>query len=122
MGKRGVRFFEEFSEGKKEETKGSRGRNTAMLQARNEKLVCRYYYFTRIVQLPYGKVLEALQNDFDLTLSTIPQLIDKLRKPLEQIAAKKITREQLRDKYPNFNWSDKTIELERKHKEVFVLK
>lgn len=120
--KKGSRFFENVMEVKKAgQIKGRAGRNADLLRQRNDKLFHRYYYYGKILHKKYEVVLFALSSEFDLSESTITQLIEKSQKRIKEIRDKELTRGQLKKLYPLYNWNEKAtdIKLEVKEREVY---
>ena len=117
--KRGSRFFVEFSKGEAAKKKSNKGRSAELLKVRNDKIFHRYYYHSRILQLKYELVLLALSNEFDLSESTLIQMIAHNTKRVKEIGDKKMTRGQLKRLYPFFSWSDRAQEQPAKNKEVY---
>lgn len=110
--KRGGNFFNEMAEeskpAKAAKKRGEgRGRSPELIARRNDKVFCRYYYFSRIIKLKYELVLEALISDFDLTESTLIQIIEQNTSAIAELKTNNVTREQLKAKYPSFYWNDK---------------
>jgi hypothetical protein len=116
--KRGSRFFIEYSTA--DHTKGSdkRGRNADMLLHRNEKIFHRYYYYARLLLYGYEAVLLSLVLDFDLSESTLMQLLEKNTDRLKEIAELKLTRRQLRSKFPSFDWNGRAFANEENKEKV----
>lgn len=118
--KQGSRFFIEYSENDEGGKKlAQKGRSSLMIENRDEKLLHRYYYHARILQIRYDNVLEALEIEFDLSRVTIVKIIAKNTARLKQIADSALTREQLKSKYPFLNWSDKVAAPQYVKKEVY---
>ncbi len=117
--KRGGQFFEKFSEVPDEFTGGKkRGRSSDLLSIRNNKIFHRYYYYSRILQYKYELVMAGLVEDFDLSESTLFQLIEKNTEAIKGIGQCKPTRAQLKRKFPSLSWGHKaaTIEIGKRDK------
>jgi hypothetical protein len=117
--KRGSRFFVEFIENETAEKTGKKGRSIKMIEQRNEKLLHRFFYHSRLRQLKYESVLSELVNDFDLTESTLTQIIECNTKRIKEIGDKKLTRQKLKTLYPSFSWNDRAAPEPVKPKEVY---
>jgi hypothetical protein len=119
--KRGSRFFVEYSQAAQQGSENAKGRSFALLEKRNEKLFHRYYYYTRILQYNYPKTMEALVRDFDISESTIIQLIEKNTERVKEIGLVKPTVKRLKEMFPSFSWAGKVQNITMVEKEIFVL-
>lgn len=78
-----------------------------MIRQRNEKLFYRYYYYSKLLKYSYDVTLLQLTNEFDLTESSLTQYIERNTDMLKKIADEKLSRRQLKCKFPHFDWSAK---------------
>jgi len=119
--KRGSRFFVEFLRDKETiEKVFKNGRNAHLIEKRNEKLFHRYYYHSRIRHLNYETVLLELANDFDLSQSTLVQIIEFNTQRIKEIGDRKLTRQKLKNLFPSFSWSDRAAVAEPvKQREIY---
>jgi len=119
--KRGSRFFVEFLKTPEAiEKTFKKGRSLQLIAKRNEKLFHRYYYHSRIRQLKYELVLVELANDFDLSESTLVQIIECNTTRIKEIGDKKLTRQKLKTLYPSFSWTDRAAVAEPiKQREIY---
>jgi len=119
--KRGSRFFVEFLRDKETiEKVFKKGRNAHLIEKRNEKLFHRYYYHSRIRHLNYETVLLELANDFDLSQSTLVQIIEFNTQRIKEIGDRKLTRQKLKNLFPSFSWSDRAAVAEPvKQREIY---
>jgi len=123
MHKRGSKFFIEFTEGNELKQEKSKGRSSALLEKRNEKICYRFYYHSRILLLRYEYVLIALTNEFDLSEWTLIEIIAKYANQLKAISDRKFTRAQLKSVYPFFSWTERAnVPKPIKHKKGYELK
>src|SRR5665213_749910 len=100
--KRGGKFFNDFtSDGAAAGGGKKKGRSGQLLAVRNEKLLHRYYYHSLILQYKYEQVLASLMGEFDLSESTLVQIIEKNTALIKLIRDKQLTRAQLKKKYPS---------------------
>ncbi len=105
--RRGSKFFIEFVKGGNDMAQGARGRSAALIAGRNEKLLHRYYYHARLRQLKYDLVLYELGLEFDISVSTVMQIVEKHTGRLREILDAKYSRAQLKKKYPYFSWIER---------------
>ncbi len=124
MERRGSRFFVEFTNLEADKKTGGKGRSGDLLKVRNEKLLYRFYYHSRILTYKYERVLFELSNEFDLSECTIMQLIEKNTERIREIGDEQPTRERLKKKYPFFSWGGTPALMNKdvKEREVFILK
>ena len=82
----------------------SRGRSSLHIQSRNAKLAARYYYYAHLVGLHYERCLLYLEKEFDLTTTTISQLITAHNALVFGMRKKELTTQDLAKMYPYLNW------------------
>jgi hypothetical protein len=119
--KRGSRLFFEISEAKQKPEQTAKGRSPVLLENRNNKLLYRYYYYTRLLQYSFNKVIEMLVYEFDLSRITITELVQDRASQLRQIADSQPTIKELEKMFPSYNWKGKPQGRSARKKEVFVL-
>ena len=81
-----------------------RGRSEELIKERNELLVCRHYYYTRIRELQYKRTLEKLEREVFLSQTTIINIVSANNKLLRAINADKPNVKYFRDKFPFMVW------------------
>lgn len=119
---KGSKVFIEISSSERDNSKSDRkGRSRELLNNRNEKLFHRFYYYSKILQYSYVQVLNALVIEFDISESTLVQLIAKSATELTVIRDKKLTRQQLKRRYPYYNWNDKAVVIVAQKRQIFEL-
>ncbi|NDD52948.1 hypothetical protein EBZ39_03570 [bacterium] len=80
------------------------GRSAALIAARNERLCHRLYYYRHHTQLRYDVVLQKLSNEFDLTQSTLVQVLEKLTDEIVRVRAAKPTVAELQGRWGWMVW------------------
>lgn len=83
------------------------GRDKALLQKRDVKLVHRHYYYLKIQKLQYQDILDNLSSEFDLAVYTI---IERLQLQENHSLLRRLIKEdkklpELRKEYPYLNWN-----------------
>lgn len=82
-----------------------KGRNEALLQARNELLIHRYYYHIKIKQRQYLHTLRVLERDeLFLTERTIIDIVQKESAALKKLHEKSPDVRYFRAKFPMWVW------------------
>lgn len=81
-----------------------KGRSEDLLNKRNELLVCRHYYYTRIMELQYQRTLEKLENELYLSQRTIIDIINNNHKLLSSINSQKPAAKYFRTRFPFMVW------------------
>ena len=81
-----------------------RGRSEELIKERNELLVCRHYYYTRIRELQYKRTLEKLEREVFLSQFTIINIVNANNKLLKAINADKPDVKYFRLKFPFMVW------------------
>lgn len=86
------------------------GRNADMLEQRNKRLAARLYYYRRWHTMVIQEyVYRLLMLEFDLTLSTLSQLLPHLQDEMRRLKATKPELKELRSEYFWMVWTDKDI-------------
>ena len=96
-------FGREVAETEQEQDK--KGRNAAMIDARNEHLLYRFCHYRQNPRTAYDWILDQLSKEFYITPLTIGQIIMEHQDRLSRIA--KVERPSAKDmekKYPWMNW------------------
>lgn len=125
--RRSAKLFDELSRTKNDKAEPKarqkpKGRSTKLLENRDNKMAHRYYYYTKIVRYNYDDTLQALENDFDITISTIVERIQLISEKVRQVRDKKLSRADLKRIYPGLNWNHKAApEPVAIKKEEFIL-
>lgn len=81
-----------------------RGRSEELHRKRNELLVSRHYYYTRIAELQYERTLKKLESEFFIAQFTIVKLIAANHDLLKKINADKPPLKYFRTKFPFLVW------------------
>lgn len=82
-----------------------KGRSEELLTKRNELLVCRHYYYTRIVELQYARALERLEDELYLSQRTIINIVNDNYTLLKKINAEKPEAKYFKQKFPFMVWN-----------------
>lgn len=75
------------------------------IQNRNYRLVARFYFYSTIIGLKFSRVIENLENEFNLSEGRICDLIAENSNIITQLETKNITTSQLRSRFPFMVWS-----------------
>src|SRR5690554_4240081 len=81
-----------------------KGRSKRLIGNRNKKLAARYYFYSHICCLHYDKCLELLEEELDISQSTINDLLYKYSYLVDQLQQDKVTVQELKTAFPFFNW------------------
>lgn len=121
--KKGSKLFFEISNEAEDLPRPKRiiGRSPKMLLLRNEVLFFRYYYYSKILRYSYDVALHALVSDFFLAEETIIRLLSDKSGEVREKANLKLTRGQLKEKFPQFNWTHKAAVIAPATKKRFTL-
>jgi hypothetical protein len=100
-----TKLFEEPSVALPTADVATRGRNTLLLQARNLKLVHRYYYKTKLQHKQYDVLMHELGTEFDICVKTIYNvLFVECYELVSNVLKEKPTTKTLRKQYPYYCW------------------
>lgn len=86
------------------ETLKIKGRSSKHIIKRNNRLFARFYWYNNIVGIKFSKCLELLEIEFDLTETTLCDLISSNTDILSSLEREKITEKQLNNLYPFMVW------------------
>ncbi len=81
-----------------------KGRNPDLIEQRNYKLAARYYWYSVILGLNIDRCLVNLRQDFDLTISTLYDLINENNGIINILTQEDIDVPQLKRWFPHFSW------------------
>jgi hypothetical protein len=81
-----------------------KGRSSDLITKRDAKLIARYYYHAIFLRKRYDDVLSSLEEEFDISIGTIPQVIEKNATGIQQIKNEKPGKKDLMAKWPFFVW------------------
>lgn len=82
-----------------------KGRSEALILKRNELLICRYYYYVKIVGNQYHTTLAILEKEFFLTERTMIDMLSRNSGILKHLQTTKPSLKYFRDKFPWMAWS-----------------
>lgn len=82
-----------------------KGRNEVLVQARNEALIHRHYYYAKLKGRQYQDVLTELEREFFISQRTIIDVIMRHGPALRRLHDTKPTIRQMRDRYPFLTWN-----------------
>ena len=74
-------------------------------QHRNEILIARYYYMSELKRLRFDDVVFRLSSTFFISDIYVMRLLSALSEQFDQIKAEHPKREDLRAKWPEWDWS-----------------
>ena len=120
---RGVKSFDAIVGSDLPKSGKGKGRNKDLLKLRDHVLLCRYYYYAKLLHMRYDLVLLELSKELFLSMDTIPRIVEREIGQIKKMTDKKITVVGLEQMYPNWNWNHKPIEIKIKEpeREVYVL-
>jgi len=72
---------------------------------RNELLIARYYYMSELKRLRFDDVVFRLSSTFFISDIYVMRLLSALSEQFDQIKAEHPKREDLRAKWPEWDWS-----------------
>jgi hypothetical protein len=81
-----------------------KGRSDELIQKRNDCLIARYYYYSRMIGYQYPTCLDKLEAEFFLTERTIQDIIQKNMDFLRHINKSKPDFKFFREKYKHLQW------------------
>lgn len=85
--------------------KERKGRSEDLHAKRNELLIHRYYYYTRVANRQYADALTIMeQTEFFISTRTIIDTIQANTKMLSDLNTARPERKFFKDKYPFMNW------------------
>lgn len=82
----------------------NKGRSKQLIGNRNKKLAARFYFYSHLCSLHYEKCLELLEEELDISQSTINDLLYKYSYLVDQLVSDKVTLHELKTAFPFFNW------------------
>lgn len=104
--RKGIRFFNEMTEEKKVVYSIKRGRSSDLIQKRNECLVLRYYFHSKIRRLKYEDVLSVLSEEFFLSEYTIVKIVSLIPDIAREAFRAEITVTELQKRYQFLKWNN----------------
>lgn len=83
-----------------------KGRSEHLVNKRNELLICRYYYYVKILGRQYPVTIKALEDEVFLTGRTIIDTIAKNHELLKQLHTTKPEPKYFKTKFPFIMWPE----------------
>jgi hypothetical protein len=99
------KFENQTTQPKVKKQMGKKGRCGELIANRNNKIICRYYYYARLLQLRTDKVFEHLQQEFDLTERTLFDIVSSRQGEISKMFREETSLKDISKKYPYYNWS-----------------
>ena len=81
-----------------------KGRNEKLIEKRNRKLVCRFYFYSNLMSLNFSKCLELLEEELDLSQSRITDLLAANSDLITLLERSNTTLADLKTAYPFMSW------------------
>lgn len=82
----------------------SKGRSSALISHRNQKLAARFYWYSCIIGFKFSKCLNHLEIEFDISQSRICDLISENAELISKHEREMTDAAVLKNKYPFMNW------------------
>lgn len=86
------------------ETSIRRGRNTELIQRRDDKLAARFYYYSQIKRFKYLVIFFYLSQEFDLRERVIMDRLKANQPKLDILFEEKPSINELKKRFPYFSW------------------
>lgn len=71
---------------------------------RNEKLSARFYFYNNLIGLKFSRCLQLLEREFDISESTILDIIAENNHIIAHLERKQFSANDLKKIYPYFSW------------------
>ena len=98
-------LFDNPPESSSPKTKERKGRNELLHTKRNELLIHRYYFYTRVAGRQYGHALNIMeQEEFFISERTIINTVMANSELLTELNSRRPDKKFFKDKYPFMNW------------------
>lgn len=91
------------------ESTKQKGRDKELSRRRNEKIVCRYYYYARIMRMRSDTIFARLEDDFDITPRRLADIVNQHSDEIVALTKGGVKAAELEKKYPSFNWHLKSF-------------
>lgn len=82
----------------------TKGRDAQLIEARNKLLIHRYYYYAKIQNLNYLKILENLENEFFIAQRTMSNILMSCDTQLFALKRQAPTLKYFKEMYPFMVW------------------
>lgn len=106
--RRGLRLMENLIEDNSRveiiPDKVKRGRNKELIDKRNECLLHRYYFYSKVLKLKYEDVITSLSAEFFISDRTTTDIAMSESDYLSELFKKKYTPKELEKKFRFLNW------------------
>lgn len=79
--------------------------NGAFMPDRDAAIAYRFYYHYKLLRRTFEDAVDGMQNEFFISSSTIVTRLTQNDALLRDITNNKPTRNDLRKRYPHFNWN-----------------
>jgi len=101
---RGKQVFKEMGKNDRLGQDWRKGRDTKLLEKRNECLIARYYYYRNFTDKRYEVIIDLLVDEFWLTRLTLPQIISKYTSELRKLTDLRPDKTYFTNKWPHLKW------------------
>jgi hypothetical protein len=81
-----------------------KGRNEKLNEQRYERLCDRYYYYAHLKKMARITLLQILEKEFDLSIDTIPRIIDERAVDIKRMMNAGVGVKELKKKYDWIVW------------------
>jgi DNA invertase Pin-like site-specific DNA recombinase len=88
-----------------------KGRNSNLIEQRNEALVKRFYFYSAFTKMDYESRIKLIAKEFYISVSTVSQLLAKWQLEIKEIKKQKPKISDLKKEYPHYNWSIDLIKI-----------
>jgi hypothetical protein len=82
--------------------------NGAFTADRDTAMAYRFYYHYNIIRRRFDDIPDILEREFYISSTTVVKKLTEYNDLLKQIKANTPTRDELKQRYPHYNWSERT--------------
>lgn len=101
----GERLFKELTTKKIVVGKtNKKGRNVELIFKRNDCMLYRYYYYSKLMKRRYSDIITLLSNDFFISERTIIDIVSQNSTKLKEIFSESLNDKNLQQKFNHLNW------------------
>jgi hypothetical protein len=83
----------------------NKGRSTALVQQRNECLMARYFFYSKLLRRSYEEIIGNLSGEFFLCTETVTRIIFDNNHILQQLKTQENSLRAFRSKWKHMKWN-----------------